>query len=83
MYPPADPNKVQKAFLACTPFNILLAHYYVIVKQDYKLMNYLNDVAADMLKETTITPQTIIDQIESEYEKYLINNGIEIPNGDN
>lgn len=72
MYPPGDQDKVQKAFLACTPFNLLLSQYFVEIKKDYTLFNYLNDTARDLVEGTTITPQSIIDQIENEYKKYLM-----------
>lgn len=78
MYPPGDQDKVQKAFFACTPFNIMLAQYFVEVKKDYALFNYLNDTAKNLLEETNITPQTIINQIEDQYQKYLVEKTLEI-----
>jgi hypothetical protein len=78
LYPPGDQDKLQKAFLACTPFNMLLAHYFSEIKKDETLINYLDNLAKDLVEETLIRPQLIIDQIEEEYEKYLITKNLEI-----
>lgn len=76
MYPPGSgsqeyKNKLQKIFIASSPFNIIFANY-LKSQGDLSLERYLNSLVIDYLKDNVLTPEMLIEQIEEEYEKYLL-----------
>lgn len=85
MYPPGSEsqeyrNKLQKIFIATTPFNTVFANYFK--KQgDFTLERYIDSLMYDYFKDNVITSEMIIDQIEEEYKKYLLY--LELENGGN
>ena len=64
-------DKLQKIFLATTPFNLLFAEYFKR-KGDDSLEKYIFKLVGTYLAETGYKPQDIIDQIEASYQAYLI-----------
>jgi len=64
-------DKLQKIFLASTPFNLLFAEYFKR-KGDDSLEKYIFELVGTYLTETGYKPQDIIDQIEESYQAYLI-----------
>lgn len=64
-------DKLQKIFLASSPFNLLFAEYFKR-KGDDRLEKYIFDLVEDYIEETGLKAHDIINQIEASYQAYLI-----------
>lgn len=64
-------DKLQKIFLASTPFNIFFAEYFKR-KGDAGLEKYIFSLVDDYIQETGLKSHDIIAQIEAAYEAYLL-----------
>jgi len=64
-------DKLQKIFLASSPFNLLFAEYFKR-RGDDRLEKYIFKMVESYMAETGYKPQDIIDQIEASYQAYLI-----------
>lgn len=73
MYPNKNLNihKLQKIFLAVTPFNMAFADYFS-KRGDNTLTEYIDAVVEEYVLETGITPEDLIKQIREEYQAYLL-----------
>jgi len=73
MYPQGRVNqdKLQKIFIASTPFNMLFMKYFKS-KGDDSLEKYIDSLVEEYVKEHNITTGKLIQQIEDKYEEYLI-----------
>jgi hypothetical protein len=71
MYPKkGDKHKLQKIFLAFTPFNILFLEYFK-KRGNFILEKYIDQLVDQYVRESKITPEELIQQIEEEYKKYV------------
>jgi len=64
-------DKLQKIFLASSPFNLLFAEHFKR-KGDDRLEKYIFDLVEDYIEETGLKAHDIINQIEAAYQAYLI-----------
>lgn len=76
MYPPGSEsqeyrNKLQKIFIATTPFNRVFADYFK-KRGDLTMEKYIDSLLYEYLKNNVLTPEMLIQQIEEEYQKYLL-----------
>jgi len=64
-------DKLQKIFLASSPFNLLFAEHFKR-KGDDRLEKYIYDLVEDYIEETGLKSTDIIAQIEAAYQAHLI-----------
>lgn len=72
-------DKLQKIFLASSPFNLLFAEYFKR-KGDDRLEKYIFTLVEEYIEETGLKAHDIIGQIEAAYEAYLIESSQDVTN---
>lgn len=77
-----DKDKLQKIFLAATPFNMIFAEYFK-VRGDTRLHKYINSLVVSYINENNITAETLIEQIENTYQAYLLDSSEASEDGTN
>lgn len=82
LYPPEKRNrhKLQKIFLASTPFNLSFAEYFK-KRGNFVLQNYIDSLVGQYIKESGVTPEELIQQIEDKYQEYV--NSLSVDDGNN
>lgn len=72
MYPPekGNRNKLQRIFLASTPFNLAIAEYFK-KRDNFVLQNYIDSLVDQYIIESGVTPEELIQQIEEKYQEYI------------
>lgn len=72
-------DKLQKIFLASSPFNLLFAEHFKR-KGDDRLEKYIFALVEEYIQETGLKSHDIIAQIEAAYEAYLIESSQDVTN---